>query len=264
MSDPLSSARIKIDRAKKHFAEIDAAIAAFEARDPFYVETDKESDPRYEIYRFRQREAIPPTWGAIVGDCAHNLRSALDHLAVALVVQGGGTPTQYTSFPIGRDEADFRSRLKSRLNGASAQAIALIEGLQPYSGADNPIFALHSLDILDKHENLVPVAAANSRRGFKIDIRQPGTEHYPPARMLRGPPLERKFPLKDGDELGSYLRESGDNIEDNSEFEFEFEISFGKAQIFDGEAVRPTLTKLVDLTEGIIKAFASGIWNLSW
>jgi hypothetical protein len=142
MSEPLSSARIKIDRAKKHLADINAAIAAFEARNPFYVEIDKKSDPRYEIYRFRQREPIPPAWGAIIGDCAHNLRSALDHLSVALVIEGGGTPTQRTSFPIGRDEADFRSRLKSRLNGASAQAITLIESVQPYDGASNPIWAL--------------------------------------------------------------------------------------------------------------------------
>jgi hypothetical protein len=149
------------------------------------------------------------------------------------------------------------------LNGASAQAIALIERLQPYDGASNPIWALHCLDIIDKHENLVPVAAAHSRWGFKWDIREAGGEHYPPASMLSGPPLERKFPLKDKDELGSYARKTGDNLEDRSEFEFGFEVSFGSAQVFDGQAVIPTLTELVDFTENLVKTFAGAIWNVS-
>jgi hypothetical protein len=82
--------------------------------------------------------------------------------------------------------------------------------------------------------------------------------------MLSGAPSESKFPLKDGDELGSYLRKTGDNIEDKTEFKFGFDISFGKSQIFDGEPVRRTLKELVDFVEGTIKSFATHIWGVAW
>ena len=39
-------------------------------------------------------------WSLILGDLLHNLRSALDHLAWQLVVDGGGTPSQDTNFPV--------------------------------------------------------------------------------------------------------------------------------------------------------------------
>jgi hypothetical protein len=65
MSNPLNGVRVKIDRAKKHLAELQIAIQVFEAREPYHVTMDAD----LETYRFREREAIPDEWGAIVGDC---------------------------------------------------------------------------------------------------------------------------------------------------------------------------------------------------
>ena len=59
MAKSLSGVRIKIDRAKKHFADLDTAIKGFEARKPFDVVIDIKTDPRYEIYRFMKHEAHP-------------------------------------------------------------------------------------------------------------------------------------------------------------------------------------------------------------
>jgi hypothetical protein len=261
MSSPLNGICIKIDRANKHLADLTTAISRFEAGKPFDVVTDMESHPPYEVYRFAQRDPIPVEWSALIGDCVHNARSALDHLAVALVVHGGGSPTQYTAFPVGRDEPDFVSRLQSRLNGASQSAIEIIRKLKPYGGADSAIYNLHCIDIIDKHESLIPVAAAHSMWGFQWDIRQPKIPYFPPQ-MLQGAAPERKFPLKDGDILGSYHRKTGEGIEDKTRFDFGFEIAFGEGQIFDGDPVVPTLKQHVEFIEDVSAAFASEVFGV--
>jgi hypothetical protein len=257
MSIDLSGVRLKIERAEKHFADLNSAISAFLERKPFYVVIDKETNPTCEIYRFAEHQAIPVEWSAIVGDCIHNLRSALDHLAVALVKDGGGTPGDYTAFPIGSDRTHFETSAIKRLDGASARSIEIVRSINPYRGGNDAIWRLHRLDIADKHSTLVPVAAAQNMWGFQLDIREPGREHYPriPSRMLRGVPLERRFPLKHGDELGAYSRQSGPNVEDNTKFDFGFEVAFGEGQIFDGEAVIPTLNDLIQFTKSIVRIF---------
>jgi hypothetical protein len=263
MPHPLSSVRITIDRAKKHLRDLDDAIRAFERRESHFVSMKTDPHFGYEIYCFREREPIPGDWGAIVGDCVHNLRSALDHLAVALVKQNGGKPTKYTSFPIGSDASYFASSGIFRIKGASTRAIELVSGLKPYKGGYDALVRLHDIDVADKHLLLIPVARAQKTFTFKHGIVQIGTERYPPTPELTGPPIDRKFPLKDGDELLSYNRAKGPDIDDNTYFKFGFEIAFGEGQIFDGEAVVPTLTQLIDQTEGVVAIFAKEIFSLA-
>jgi hypothetical protein len=263
MPNPLTGVRVKIDRAKKHLADLDAAIKAFESRQPYTFIMEVDPNSGCEVYRFRECEGIPVEWGAIVGDCVHNARSSLDLLANALVRENGGTPTNHTAFPIGSDATDFRRRAIKKLNGASAAAIKLVEGLQPYPTGYNPLYRLHRIDIADKHLLLIPVAVAHRDFEVKHFLAGPGVTWSPPGFWHSSQVVDRKFPLKDGDILRSYERVVAPDIEDKTKFHFGFEIAFGEGQIFDGDPVVPTLTQLVDLAEGIIDIFAKQIFGLA-
>jgi len=260
----LSGVRVKIDRAKKHLADLDVAIRAFEALEPHRVVTHKESSTGDEIYRYCSLVPIPDEWGAVVGDCVHNLRSALDLLANALVRENGGVPGDRTAFPIGSSETDFRTSAIKRIEGASATAIKIVSDLNPYRGGNEPLYRLHRIDIADKHRLLIPVAASHVVFGVQWDITGPGFEHLPPSPMARVPAVSHKFPLKDGDELGRYPRVSDPGYQDKTKFEFEFEIAFGEGQIYDGESVIPAITKLVDFTDGLVGIFAGNVFKVSW
>jgi hypothetical protein len=258
----LGGVRIKIDRAKKHFDKLHMAIRAFDARRPYRVETKRDPyNPSYEHYYFRCNENIPEDWSAIVGDCVHNLRSSLDLLAVALVIANGGVPTDYTSFPVGSDQTHFRTSAINRINGASAKAIKLVKRLKPYRGGNDTIWRLHRIDIADKHQLLIPVAAAQQKLGIKYHVTDETTRDMPKGPMMHV--AERKFPLKDGDVLLSYIRVRLPFI-DESEFGFTFDVSFGEGQIFDGEPIIPTLTQLIDFTERLIDIFARRVLKIEW
>lgn len=259
----LSGVRIKIERAKKHFSDLETAIHSFELRWPYTIKTETDSNTGNEINKFYLNKPIPGEWGAILGDCIHNLRSALDLLAVELVRAGGGVPGDYTAFPIGSDRTYFESSGITRLNGATAEAIKLVRRLKPYYRGCDALWRLHRLDIADKHQLLIPVAAAHKEFGVEYDIRGPGLQRIVQP-LFRGPVADRKLPLKNGDVLIGYQRLRADGFEDQTKFHFAFEIAFGEGQIFDGETVVPTLRELGQFTERIIDIFARRILKIPW
>ena len=81
----LTGARVKIDRAKKHLADLNTAIHAFEREWPYTTTVEINDQTGYETHKFFLLSPIPNDWGGVVGDCVHNLRSALDLLASELI-----------------------------------------------------------------------------------------------------------------------------------------------------------------------------------
>jgi hypothetical protein len=111
-------------------------------------------------------EEIAPLyhWGLLLGECIHNLRSALDNLAFALARLVSDPPSTPSAlhFPICRDKSGFEKsdRIRRSLDQMPAEAAALIERLQPFhrdgseaSGhPDNdPLVLLQWLSNQDKH-----------------------------------------------------------------------------------------------------------------
>jgi hypothetical protein len=109
---------------------------------------------------------IPPPplrIAGLCGDFVHNLRSSLDHLAWALVLENGGTPREdhpATQFLVYEDRLtrDGQVRPMKIEGGISTQAEYLLETVQPFQRLDDP--TLHPLWILthlwniDKHRTL--------------------------------------------------------------------------------------------------------------
>lgn len=99
----------------------------------------------------------------LVGEAIHNARSALDHLAWALVESEGGSPDENTRFPImpkGQTADRYGVHPPPHISGGVADsALAIIERLQPYQrGSDYERDRLWILDRLwneDKHRHLL-------------------------------------------------------------------------------------------------------------
>jgi hypothetical protein len=107
-----------------------------------------------------------PEWGLLIGDIAHNARSALDHLVWQLVILSGNRPTRDNQFPIFQVEKDYweipkdhsLSNRDRMLGGVSEEYRAIIDGIQPYTvaadGEDpsaNFLARLSWLNNVDKH-----------------------------------------------------------------------------------------------------------------
>src|ERR1041385_8956240 len=119
----LALIRLKVERAKKHILDLEIARDRFIETEPYVIETER--NPQTGNYLFRVTKLQPPPHdiGLIAGDVAHNLRSALDHLAYQLVLVNKENPNRSTEFPIFDDAARYvaGSHRKIKLMSQSAQ-----------------------------------------------------------------------------------------------------------------------------------------------
>jgi len=94
--------------------------------------------------------------GAILGDAIHNMRSALDLMAVSLVDEAKGN-TNGVYFPFAESGDELDPMIKRRnFHRAPEEAVDLLRTLAPYKGGNVALRAIHDLDIEDKHKTLIP------------------------------------------------------------------------------------------------------------
>jgi len=188
----LAGVRAKIDRAQHHFIDlherIRVALELPEGKDtspPYKTEVDGQFRQFLTIKRAKG-EPLDSALPLIVGDCIHNLRSALDHLIYQLAILNGcgAKGARNTLFPICITPGDFADISKRKVAPfVSGAALAEIEDIQPYRTTNMPdaapLWHLAQIDNADKHRVLVvlghkfkPVAFAVSAGGedFSHDI----------------------------------------------------------------------------------------------
>ncbi len=224
----LDGARIKMERASRHIAELATSALQFLGTNPFYLEAhEAENGDLVTIVRIRSQ--VPPDWAAIVGDAVHNMRSALDMVAWQLVEAAGGLPGRDTCFPIGHaSKAQSMAAINRSLGGATMKAAKLVKRLKPYQGGNAKLAQLHALDIVDKHRLVLVVGAATKHVVLKMRMKVPWQEalvEFPPIAIN---PADRQFPLRDGAEVFRVCkaaRQSGGP--DNSSHDLVFELAFG-------------------------------------
>ena len=197
MAHPLHGFRLKLNRAQAHAEALGSEIQAWFARHPYEVFGEYQPGPP-ELYVFKVRflEEIPASWGIILGDFAHNARSALDHLAYQVVMDGnGGKHEELTQFPIVVSPFDWPRQAKRRLKGAADRHIGIIESFQPYQRRDlygfhsvlaaieDPLAILNRLSNVDKHIVLNAMPAAISSIGYDLhpvqDVQTIGSSEVP-------------------------------------------------------------------------------------
>jgi hypothetical protein len=171
VSASLRSPRAKVERAYEHLHVLDAETAAFyegtaaEGK-PFVVESEFRPDSSEYVFSIEVEREPPLRLGLLLGDFAHNLRSALDHLVCQLALLNGESDCSTTQFPICPTPSRFKELAGNWLQGISARHRAAIEKTQPYESRkpeDHALAILDWVDRIDKHRAVHPAF------GFMVD-----------------------------------------------------------------------------------------------
>lgn len=166
--DPFQSAEIKINRAKHHLDDLDRQVTSFFERGAVRIVFEHDDEMSAGVgwessaFVYRQREKIPLEWGAAIGDVIHNLRASLDLMVSDIFRLTKGNPQDigYVHFPFARDKDRLHEQIRARrLNRIGKKFIEAIEHIAPYKDGNRGLRAIHDLDVLDKHQALVPTVA---------------------------------------------------------------------------------------------------------
>lgn len=176
MREPLDSWWIKLKRAEKHLTELSDYTARYSEVRPYDTTVEVHRDAKSTGYIVRAFLNDPPDYtpSVIVGDCIHDIRSALDHI-IAFLTEPEELRKR-SAFPIYEEniwQPGFKSQresFKAATEGLPEYALAFVEQVQPYhrgqAAPDDPLAVLKALSNADKHRELIVVARA---------LHEPGT-----------------------------------------------------------------------------------------
>src|ERR1700733_6459266 len=103
---------VKVDRAYKHLVDLQLAYARFFGPpNPYEVIAEDDAEAGERTFYLRIHKEITSEFPTLIGDIAHNLRSALDHLAWHLVQSSPVFPKaedRSIYFPIFEDASEYR------------------------------------------------------------------------------------------------------------------------------------------------------------
>jgi hypothetical protein len=258
MAHPLSGARLKLDRANEHIRDLEAGLQRFARQNPYEVaETTNTAGDRVWVLKVRQEP--PPRLSVVLGDAVHNLRAALDHLACAAVWRNRGEVTTSTAYPIS-DTAQRFERSLSRIAAAGEETLELIRASKPYKGGNDALWALHRLDIRDKHRLLLTVGGAY--RSFGIDLGAMLAASAPEGFRSEGipsmpvfiRPADKQFPLSGGEELYR-IPANAEGAESHPTPQFRFDVVLGERDVFEGQPVLETIRRLADAVADVVEGF---------
>jgi hypothetical protein len=242
MKASVDGVRLKVERARHHLDAITELANAYRSTK---YEVVREVNTNAGIVKyFLKMPPCPRHFAATIGDCLHNLRSALDYLVYQLVLANNNTPSASNMFPICDSRDMFIKALKrDRLCGVSAKAKTIIEETQPYKASANRVlWTLHQLENIDKHRTLIVANGVISDQA--VVLVKPSTKKEV-ARMQWFNPMVF---TRDGSELFHCSIGAESPFEDvEAETEGTCRIAFEESMTT--EEVWPKLRQLVNLIE---------------
>jgi hypothetical protein len=166
-SPHFQSSQLKIERAGKHILEFEEYTAELFGKEFAPYMTTSFIDPESGEY-VEKVFAVPEIkrLALICGDVIHNLKTALDYAWHDSTHADSIVPIHKNKFPVYPTREHLEQFIKSRKEQQSVVRLSdrLLNLIQPYKGGNtigSLIYALHQLDIRDKHQLLIPQVQAS-------------------------------------------------------------------------------------------------------
>jgi len=160
MPDPFDSSYRKLERAEKHFNDLDAKVRAFVNGSPYHEVVEPHPEmPDHVIHKVKPRGELSSDFddmGDAFGEFVQNLRAALDNTGYAIAVAIGKPDAKNCNFPFARS-IDQMINAVGRCADLPREIQSLFCGFQPYLGGDDLLFAVNEACNTDKHKLAVPL-----------------------------------------------------------------------------------------------------------
>jgi hypothetical protein len=245
----------KYDWAEQHVSNFEAAVDSFRLTNSHSIGRKNDVETGEYIYYVKTVPVIPASFSLMLGDALHNLRSTLDHLAVALVEAGSEDPNPKTCFPIFDTPKAYSVMSRGKVPGLGEHTLYALDNIQPYKGGfGHWAWQLHQLDIRDKHRMLLTVCSIPVARSVlpgektlfytRKSVIIGGTSVFF-RQMLFAPQNPSIRAAQAGDELGRFPA-----LTEYENVGFSFEIAIDEAGIAEG---MPTYLLLRNLSGEVYK-----------
>lgn len=234
LQNGFTGAALKVERAYSHINEFDRTVRQLSGIPANALTITKQADGS-ETAQFTSLGEAGRLMPLIIGDAIHNLRSAFDHLWLALhrTTSDTGKP----SFPFHKTRQNLVDALtKSPVKSAFPNVEPLIlNEIKPHrdSGGNEAVWAITHFDNIDKHNLIIPVVQVH-----KATIRIGGVKFTNCSFSGNAVDFASNAPLE---------------IKDDGHITIEIALPEGDA--LGGQPVLPTLLNMAQATSKAVQLF---------
>jgi hypothetical protein len=236
-----ADSKLKTNRAYQHIYDLESCFDKFLGTEYYPLVEQSDTDRGHKSLEFIKSRRIPNVIPLILGDAIHNARVALDLIISQVELTKTGIISRNSQFPFCETRDKLIATVKSGLIQQCSPTLAdfIIDIVKSYRGGNDFLFALHDLDILDKHRLIIPTIAMT--KGVAMIEDHSGTVAesvaFSAAMDFRGTVMETNIP--NNRKIKDYRSDTID-------------IYFNEGLIVRGKPVTPTLHKFVEEVSGII------------
>jgi hypothetical protein len=251
----VASGGVKIKRAKKHIADLEAAIDTFRESNPYRIVAEIDEHAGHVTYTIRDVKDPDPAFGAIAGDAIHNLRSALDILWRHVCNPTGISPDSWSAeFPLAETSYSLeRACGKNRkIESWMLSAVKILRQFKCHKGGDEWLCLLDTADKMDKHRLLFStyaplVTATVDPRRYVV----PGVEGHALFARINYRGTDKA--VKEGTII--YDEPLPKPPEVYVKPEITLEIAFGEGKTLKGKPMLDTLANMRSMVEIVVGEF---------
>ena len=234
-----TSAKLKIERAEHHIADLKDRFKAFIDSHPDTLTVTIDSDST----TIKPSQDLPVALSLIAADAIHNLRTSLDHATWELRGLDGGKQDRWTKLPVADERVSYEGLCKG-IETPLGDLPEFFKGLEIFKlGKGGMIWALHNLDVIDKHIILSVASQRISQPSFTITPERGGQ-----INVFGG-----TFDLGEGATMFKIGGPSDVKMYQNSNTSVD--VVFGNVDGFEFKPVIPTLVHLRDAVNDVITQF---------
>lgn len=250
----LADSKLKVARARQHLHELDVLVQQYFTSSPFSNYETRDPQTGDDVVLIVVESPLSRLASAVSGDALQNLRSALDLMVCDLIRVNNKSPTANSGFPSSSDP----TRVLPKIRGVSSTAEKFLLRLKTIKRWNDPLWLLHNLDNLHKHNRLIAVGAASVH--IFAQVHMPFISMTPEGGLRIGAPSGISLMKHPGVPTGVarvFLREGANELYRrkphlDEELSAEVGVVFGPGEIGEGQDVRETIFQLANLVERII------------
>ncbi|BEQ15310.1 hypothetical protein FAK_23760 [Desulfoferula mesophila] len=146
-------------------------------------------------------------------------------------------------FPFRKTRRDLEKAVKQILKKETTSTIGqlIIDDIKPYPGGNDALYALHSLDIYDKHKIIIPTLATTLVSGVSAEGDK-GTKF-----------INGTLEVREGRELLAI--NTSENLKITNKGKANLDMFFGDPMPYKGQPIIPTLNQFLKLVSETVDKF---------
>ena len=254
-TDPINHIRLKIEWANKHINAFERCERTFFENASYATQIHSDAQTGEGFIKFVLTEPAPDDLVLIAGDCLYNLRASLDYLATA-TARLKNPNAKGVHFPFSGDAKEFMaSGTQRKINNFPAAARPIIEGLKPYKGGNDLLWAINRVRNEDGHVFLIPLGTLGKVQSVSF-MKIHNMEILDLKEMHR---LDEGIPFAKLQQGSVFKPREG--FEDKAKIKIVGQVAFGDVDIVQGQPAVTTLNKMRDLCTNITDIFERTMFN---